>query len=196
MAERLYAEKTFEGAITRMLHDVVALHGAEFGDVQLPIDAELVIVAQTGLDASFLRAFMRVDRDDGSACGRALRERRTVVISDVECDPEYEAFRPDARKAGYRAVQTTPLFASDGNLIGMVSTLFARVHEPTPIEMETLMGYSVRAADYLQKLLKGATLRSKAAEMNSRLCAQFGLTEEGGEHRIAIGPQIAISGTE
>ena len=142
MAERLYAEKTFEGAITRMLHYVVALHGAEFGDVQLPIDAELVIVAQTGLDASFLRAFMRVDRDDGSACGRALRERRTVVISDVECDPEYEAFYKLCRctKSRLWPLQTTPLFASDGNLIGLVSTLFASVHEPTPIEMETLMG--------------------------------------------------------
>jgi putative methionine-R-sulfoxide reductase with GAF domain len=177
LAERLYAQQTFEGAITTLLHDVVALHGAEFGDVQLPFDDELVIVAQVGLGAGFLKAFKRVGCDDGTACGRALRERKTIVIADVETDPEYEQFRPDARAAGYRAVQTTPLFTSTGELIGMVSTLFAHVHQPTDIEMETLQRYSVCAADYLKKLLTGTDLDMKAAEMHSALCTMLDLDD-------------------
>jgi hypothetical protein len=57
LAERLYAQQTFEGAVTTLLHDVVALHGAEFGDVQLPFDDELVIVAQVGLGAGLPEGF-------------------------------------------------------------------------------------------------------------------------------------------
>ncbi len=174
---RLYRQQTFEGAIATLLHDVVALHGAEFGDVQLPICDELAIVAQVGLGAAFLKAFKRVGCDDGSACGRALRERKTIVIPDVETDPEYEQFRADAKAAGYRAVQTTPLFTSTGELIGMVSTLFAHVHKPTDIEMETLGRYSVCAADYLKKLLNGRELDLKAAEMHSALCTTLGLDD-------------------
>ncbi len=180
LTERLYAQQTFEGAIATLLHDVVALHGAEFGDVQLPIGDELVIVAQVGLGAAFLKAFKRVGCGDGSACGRALRERKTIVIPDVETDPEYEQFRADARAAGYRAVQTTPLFTSTVELIGMVSTLFAHVHTPTDIEMETLGRYSVCAADYLKKLLNGGELELKTTEMHSALCTMLDL--EYAEH--------------
>ena len=53
MRGRLRAKKTFETAIEGILDDVVALHGAEFGDVQLPIGNELVIVAQRGLRPNF-----------------------------------------------------------------------------------------------------------------------------------------------
>jgi GAF domain-containing protein len=184
MLERLYAQQTFEGAIGTLLHDVVALHGAEFGDVQLPIGDELVIVAQQGLGAAFLKAFKRVGCDDGSACGRALREQTTIVIEDVEADPEYEQFRSDARAAGYRGVQTTPLFTSNGEFIGMVSTLFANVHRPTEIEMETLKRYAVCAADYLSNLLNGTELDLKATEMHSALCTMLDL--ENPDHEIEI----------
>lgn len=190
LAERLYAQQTFEGAIATILHDVVALHGAEFGDVQLPIGNELAIVAQIGLGAAFLKAFKRVGCDDGSACGRALRERKTVVIADVEVDPEYEQFRPDARAAGYRAVQTTPLFTSTGELIGMVSTLFAHVHKPTDIEMETLGRYSVCAADYLKKLLNGCEIDLKATEMHSALCTMLDL--EYSEHLETLAADLTL----
>ena len=62
MTERLHAQQTFEGAVATLLHDVVALHGAEFGDVQLPIGSDLVIVAQLGLGAAFLQAFKQGPR--------------------------------------------------------------------------------------------------------------------------------------
>jgi GAF domain-containing protein len=179
MMDRLVAQPTFEAAIATLLADVVALHGAEFGDVQLPIGDELVIVARFGLDADFVRAFRRVRSDDGSACGRALRARETVVIADVECDAEYAAFRPDARAAGYRSVQTTPLFTRDGELIGMVSTLFANVHEPTEIEIDALQKYSIAAADYLRSLLNGETVVGKAVDMHARLCDELGVDAHG-----------------
>jgi GAF domain-containing protein len=175
MMERLCAEQTFEGAISTLLHDVVALHGAEFGDVQLPLGNDLVIVAQVGLSAAFLQAFKRVSRDDGSACGRALRERKTVVIADVERDQDFEIFRGDARAAGYRGVQSSPLIAGNGELIGMISTMFVHAHEPTTIEMNTLHKYCGQAADYLQTRLQSASVGAKAIEMHSMLCTEFGL---------------------
>ena len=108
LRKRLHVTRTFEEAIATILDDVIALHGAEYGNVQLPARDELVIVAQRGLTEGFLKTFKRVKKGDGCACGRALRLRRTVVIGDVEEDAEFSTFLKDARAAGFRAVQSTP----------------------------------------------------------------------------------------
>src|SRR6195256_1474437 len=83
MTLRLLQKRTFEDAIHVILEDVIALHGAEFGNVQLPLGDELFIAAQYGLPKPFLKAFKRVRKDDGSACGRALRLGVPVVVADV-----------------------------------------------------------------------------------------------------------------
>src|SRR5262249_37631055 len=171
MTQRLQAQCSFEAAIETLLNDVVALHGAEYGDLQLLVGDDLVVVAQRGFTAPFLRTFRRVSRADGCACGRALRAGRTVVVTDVTKDPDYAAFRAEAAAAGYRSVQSTPIATSRGRVLGMVSTLFANVHEPTPIELETLRRYSGVAADYLEDLIDGDALAARAERMHEALYA-------------------------
>ena len=46
MTQRLLQSNTFEEAISTILDDVIALLGAEYGNVQLSIGNELVIAAQ------------------------------------------------------------------------------------------------------------------------------------------------------
>jgi len=168
---RLRTRKTFESAVERILDDVIALDGAEFGDIQLPIGNELVIVAERGLTTKFLNAFARVDTSDGCACGQALRSGEPVVIRDVEEDLTYEAFREDARAAGYRGVQSTPFLTQEGIFMAMVSTLFATPHTPTEIEMDTLKNYGRDAAAHLYNLLEGEKLAHKAEQMREKLYA-------------------------
>jgi len=169
LTQRLLSTRTFETAVQTILDDVVALHGAEYGNVQLPLRDELVIVAQRGLSAPFLKAFRRVKADDGCACGRALRLGKPVVVVDVDKDPEYAPFRKDAKSAGYRSVQSTPLMANKRRLVGIVSTLFAQVYEPTAIEMEVLSTYSAIAAEHLRTLIADGTLAERAKQMNEIL---------------------------
>jgi GAF domain-containing protein len=172
MTLRLRSQRSFEAAVEVILNDVVALHGAEFGDLQLLAGDELVIVAQRGLSAPFLRTFRRVHKADGCACGRALRLGETVVITDVTRDAEYAAFLQDAESAGYRAVQSTPIVTCGGSVLGIVSTLFANVHQPTPIELETLGRYCGIAAEYLVKLLGRENLAANAERMSDALYAE------------------------
>ena len=172
MTHRLQSQHSFAVAIETLLQDVVALHGAEFGDLQLAVGDTLVIVAQCGLTSPFLRAFRRVSLADGSACGRAMRLRRTVVIADVAKDPDYAQYRHHAEAAGYRAVQSTPIMARNGAVLGVVSTMFANVHTPTPIEIETLARYCEIAADYLLKLLGNDDLAAAAERTSDALYAE------------------------
>ena len=171
LSKRLYAAHTFEEAINTILDDTIALLGAEYGDVQLPVGDELAIVAQRGLSERFLLAFRRVSKSDNCACGRALRFRKTVVVTDVEKDADFAAFLEDARDAGFRSVQSTPFFTSDGLLLGMVSTHFVNAHEPTAIELETLQSYSIVASEHIYRLLGNELLGTKAEKMSEALYA-------------------------
>jgi GAF domain-containing protein len=171
MTRRLVQNSTFDGVIQTILDDVIALLGAEYGNVQLPVGDELAIAAQRGLSTDFLKVFRRVKKDDGSACGRAFRERVSVIIPDIEKDAAFAAFRQQANNAGFQAVQSTPLATHDGKFLGVVSTHFANPHEPTPIEIETMTEYGSVAAEYAFMLLAehGASLAVEAEQMSTEL---------------------------
>jgi GAF domain-containing protein len=192
MAQRLCAKRTFEDVIQTILDDAIALHGAEYGNVQLPMGDELAIAAQRGLSAAFLKTFRRVKKDDGCAGGRALRLGTSVIIADVEKDPEFAAFRIDAKLAGFRSVQSSPFFTKGGNLLGLISTHFAHVHEPTPIEMDTLKVYGVVAADYAYKLLGDVTLATKAEQMSEKLYSDISDHQDYGLPFVSAPPTFAI----
>lgn len=169
MRQRLSQARTFEQAAWVILDDVVALHGAEFGTLQFPVDDHLLLAAHRGFKPPFLKTFERVSKDDGCACGQALRNGATVVVADVEQNAQYAPFVQVAREAGYRAVQTTPMFLRDGTLMGVVSTHFSNIHEPTRIEMQILKEYSTAAAERLRELLHETSLASAAEKMSRKI---------------------------
>lgn len=189
MNQRLKAAKTFEAAVETLLRDVVALHGAEFGNVQLLVGDRLLLVAERGLEAPFLLAFREIRRSDYVASARAWESSEPAVIEDVEADEAYLPFRDVAREAGYRSVQSTPLMTSGGRLLGMVSTLFANRHAPTSIEMATVKEYAQAAADYLEHLLGTGSLEREAEELQRRL---YGAPETDGAR--TAGPILSRAG--
>src|SRR5690242_6698882 len=125
MKKRLLSELTFETATTRILHDAIALNGAEYGTLQLAADDKLLLVCHKGFMRCFLDAFRVVVRDDGSACGRTLRSGKTVLLEDIERDRDFARFLPVAREAGFRSVISAPLLAHGNELVGVVATHFA-----------------------------------------------------------------------
>jgi GAF domain-containing protein len=173
LKSRLLPSATFEEAIWTVLDDSIALLGAEYGNVQLPLGGDLVIVAQRGLLRPFLDAFRRVSMEDGCACGRALRLGQSVIVTDVDTDPDFFPFLGDARSAGFRAVQSTPLLTRDRRFFGIVSTHFAEPHTPSDIEMDVLQKYGTFAADRAYQLLGSLPLAEKVQGMNDALYAEL-----------------------
>ncbi len=95
------------------------------------------------------------------------------MIPDVEVDADFAPFRSDAKLAGFRAVQSTPLISTSGKPLGIVSTHFVNLHEPTRIEMDTLGRYSSVAADFLFRLLGDLPLGTMATRMSDELDAKM-----------------------
>jgi GAF domain-containing protein len=173
MAVRVLNTRTFEETVQTILDDVIAFHGAQYGNVQLPVGDHLVIAAQRGFDREFLQTFRRVKRDDGCACGRALRLGQSIVIADVEKDPDYAPYFVAAKSAGYRSVQSTPFITEEGKLIGMASVHFAAPGGPTRSEGGAFHLYSIVAAEQAYHLLGGVALAAKAAQMSDELYFSF-----------------------
>ena len=190
MRGRLIRCDTFGRVISTVLDDAIALLGAEYGNLQVLVGEQLLIVAQRGLPQDFLDCFRRVDKDDGSACGRALLSGKPVIISDVEKDAEFASYRNIAKRTHFRAVQSTPLIAPSGQRLGIVSTHFANPHCPSRIEMETLAAYGVYAAQHALELLGDTSLDDVATQMNGLLYNTVAVSAASKRSATALHPQL------
>ena len=105
---------------------IISSEKADKGNIQLydRASGELRIVAQKGFDEAFLNHFMAVRPFDSSACGRAYGIGSTVIINDTEADAGFKSNRSAARKAGFRAVKSVPVFGKNQKCIGVISTHF------------------------------------------------------------------------
>ena len=87
MTARLLGQNTLAGGLRTILNDVIALHGAEFGNIQLAIDDDtLALIEHRGFDEPSLRSLRRVASDGGAASARAFAARKSVVIPDLSKD--------------------------------------------------------------------------------------------------------------
>ena len=172
MAVRVMGTRTFGETVQTILDDVIAFHGAQYGTVRLPIGDNLVIAAQRGFDPQILQMFRYVSKDDACACGQALRLRQSIVVADVEKDPDYAPYRDAAKSAGFRSTQSTLFTTQDGKLIAIVSVYFAAPDRARD-GGEAFRLYSNVAADQASELLGSVKLDARAAQMSDELYSSF-----------------------
>jgi PAS domain S-box-containing protein len=171
-SSRLWRIRNLEEGLQEMLAGVIELVGADKANIQL-LDSErrvLTIAAQRGFDENFLEVFREVSADDGSACGRALRFRRPIVIEDVEADELFTPYRAIAKEAGFRSVISVPMIRGDGTTVGMISAHFESVHRPTDQDLRRLDLYVRQASDFVQRCKIEDALRQ--SEKNFRQLAE------------------------
>lgn len=150
---RLWQIRDLHVGLKEILRATISLLGANFGNVQLyDSNAQVLRIAvHRGFKKPFLDFFREVSTREDSACGRALRSGARIVIEDVEKDAAFKPFRNIAREAGYRAVQSTPLFNRDGMPLGMISTHFRCPHRPDALELARLDLYMQMAANFVER---------------------------------------------
>jgi GAF domain-containing protein len=119
-------------------------------------------VAQQGFPTYWLEFWDRVSRGQGT-CGTALEHGERVIVEDIEQSAIF-ANTPALeiqRRAGVRAVQSTPLVTRSGVPVGMFSTHYTRPHRPDARTLRLLDLLARQAADVIeraradQRLLEG-----------------------------------------
>jgi hypothetical protein len=122
--------------LNKCLHQIldagIAITGADKGNIQL-LEHEAVVLtmaAQRGFGHAFLKYFECV-RDRPSAYAAAMRSGERVIVEDVTTS-EIFIGQPSMNvlvRAGVRAVTSTLLISSAGNLLGTISTHFREPHD-------------------------------------------------------------------
>ncbi|HVW65170.1 MAG TPA: GAF domain-containing protein [Nitrosospira sp.] len=154
LGTRLFHTTDLPAALEEILRASIALLKADMGNIQLydPVDKVLKIAAQQGFDADFLDHFSIVEMESNTTCGQALRCAQRVIIEDVHADARYAAHLEAADRAGYRAVQSTPLLSRDGRPLGILSTHFRLPRQPDEHQFRILDLYARQAADFIERL--------------------------------------------
>lgn len=144
---RLQARDVLEAALDEALRTA----RTRMGNVQLACDDGLRIAAQRGFERPFLDFFACV-RDQASSCGVAAARGRRVIVADIAREPPFAGTLAGEvmREAGALAVQSTPLLAASGELIGVLSTHYDEPLVPSARALEALDRLARRTASWLE----------------------------------------------
>lgn len=151
------------GVIYQQLIDTAAkVMRSDFTSIQMLVNErnELELLGDVGFDAE-ARAFWKWVRvESATTCGMALRTGRRVIVPDVEKNDAMSGTADLATclRLGIHSVQTTPLVARDGRLLGMISTHWKQPHTPCEHNLRLLDVLARQAADFIERTHAEAAL--------------------------------------
>ncbi len=164
-------EKIVDAAVTVMRADYASIQMLDDGPGG---PGELRLIAFRGFNPQAARFWEWVRPESNSTCGKALRDRERIVVSDVaSCD--FMTGTDDLatyQQTGIRAVQTTPLVSRGGGVVGMISTHWKERTQPSDSDLRVLDVLARQAADLVERKVAGDALQ--ASDRLHRLLAEVG----------------------
>lgn len=164
LGARLLASSSLAPLLEEVLDATIGIQNADFGKVQLydPRAGKLKLVAQRGFGSGVLPD-PNGEPFEGALCGRSLRQAEQIIVEDVLADARLGADREAIIAAGYRALQSTPMFDRDGKPLGLLCTYFREPGRPSERVLRLTDLYVRQAADAISiKLAAEETQRSEA----------------------------------
>ena len=159
----LIQEGSLDALYERVLDAALCMMSADMGSMQKydPEQDQLRLLVARGFQPESVALWERINRNSRTSCGMALSAGRRVVVPDIECS-DAMAGSPDldvSRRAGIRAMHSTPLISRAGRLLGMISTHWQKPHSPTEHELRVLDVLARQAADLIERVEVETTLR-------------------------------------
>lgn len=154
VSEQLTQEGDVESLLNTIVEAGIAIMRADAGTLQL-LDEEaqvLRLLAQRGFPPHVTGHFAEVDASSATPCGRALEERRRVILDfDTGAPDPSEANRWHREEGGVLTGQSTPLISRGGRVLGMLSTHWQRHHRPHERELRFFDLLARLAADAIER---------------------------------------------
>lgn len=169
----LFQEQEGGNFYSRLLEAAAGVMRSDMASIQMFDERrlELSLLAHKDFHASSAAFWEWVRADSGSTCGGALDSRQRIVVSDVEtCDfmrgtADLEAYR----RSGIRAVQSTPLISRSGGVLGMISTHWRHVHQPSEQDWRLFDILARQAADLIDRTQAVRALRERTEQLEAVL---------------------------
>ena len=157
-------EKIVDAAVGTMRSDFASIQMLypQRGDA-----GELRLLAYHGYTREAAAAWEWIRADHPTSCGMALRAGKRAVVPDVEACAWLSGTEDldFYRNLGIRALQSTPLTSRSGKKLGMISTGWKHVHDPSERDLRLLDVFARQAADVIERRQNEAALQQKEAEL-------------------------------
>ncbi|HLL24528.1 MAG TPA: GAF domain-containing protein [Kofleriaceae bacterium] len=167
----------------------------------------IVIVDETGTRVRPLAgpnvpaAFSRVINGavigpSAGSCGTAMFRRERVIVTDIERDERWANYREFALPHGLRACWASPLFGSDGRLLGSFAVYYRAARAPEPsaialVERATHIAGIAIERRQLDDRLRALTERVEAIREDERTQIAREVHDELGQALTALKMDIA-----
>jgi signal transduction histidine kinase/PAS domain-containing protein len=167
LSSHLIVEDDISAVHERILDVAMAMLSSDFASLQLyvPERAELRLIHSRNISPEAIAHWTWIDAKSGSVCGKALRTGCRVIVADVDTLPA--DVLPMHYQEGIRSVQSTPLIARDGRLIGMLATHWRRPHVPSERELRLFDVLVRQAADLMERSQAAEALRESEARFRT-----------------------------
>ena len=138
-----------------ILNSSLDIMNADFASIQLfvPEKNELRLLAYKNFHPDSAKYWKYVKTTNTSSWSQALLKRERVIIQDIESNSilldrnEYDAYK----KSGIVSVQSTPLISRTGKQIGMISTHWKHIYQPSGHEFYLLDVVARQVADLIER---------------------------------------------
>ena len=151
ISTRLSGSLELQSTLYEVVAAVMELQQAPIGVLMLHDEARhaLAPAISIGVSQSVLDRFNPMPLGSG-ASGRAVTERRSIVIENVFEESAYESLIGAAYEAGYHAVYSVPLLTHKGEALGALTTCWRTPHRPTDWEIRLVELYARHAANAIE----------------------------------------------
>jgi PAS domain S-box-containing protein len=145
-----------------LLNSAAGFMHADCASIQIlnPEGNQLLMAAWKGFHPASAEFWKYVGTDSTSICGKALEIKTRVVISDINNWNQISKEDLDEyRRSGIVATQSTPLITRSGKCVGMISTHWRRVYEPSEREFRLFDLLTRQVADLIERKQSEDALR-------------------------------------
>ncbi|MEG4235320.1 PAS domain S-box protein [Microcoleus sp. Pol11C3] len=118
---------------------------------------------------------------DVGSCGTAAFSRQQVIVTDIASDPLWENFRDLALSFGLRACLSTPIFSSQGQVLGTFGMYYSQPRQPHFFELQLIEAIISLAGIAIESKQAEESLKQLNQELENRVTqrtAQLMQTEE------------------
>jgi two-component sensor histidine kinase len=183
-------ENNFETCCDEIIRTAIAISSADKGNMQIFDEASrsLRVVAQQGFHEGFLKYFESVDdHAAGSCCTVIMATNEQVIVDDVLTSKIFvdQTAQKVLLEAEVRAVISTPLKSSKGNLLGVISTHFSRPGYPNERQLRLTNILARQAADYLERKQSEQIQQTIVLELQHRSNNLLAVIQSIAQHTLA-----------
>lgn len=182
LSTQLIEEENIDELYDKIIDAAITLMHADFASLQMlhPHKGEngaLYLLSYKGFSPEAAAFWEWVDLNSSSTCGIALKTGNRVIVDNVEHSELLQGTEDQKvyLETGIKAVQTSPLYSRNGNILGMISTHWKQQHYPNQHHLRLLDMLTRQAADLMERKLAEQEL-AKSESMYKTL---FESIEEG-----------------